>query len=453
MDIIKSKLIIGCIFLPCIFQCGSATPLINNQVQSSLITAHDSDDFVTKLNEDCASQFQRQLENGTILGTKSWENRGRKNTEGIKDTKNIDHILAYIQTLKYVIALNKGNLQCPEDIREFLIKKAKEIAKLEEPSEQEKYWGNLEFYLASYAVSLILIVQNIATLKAGEKKAKYKEIIDAFYEAYTTAFKLISGIDLENNPNDAKRMDFRTMCNTEERFKVSLFSDEDAGDLCIVVGAPICIIEYLALLKKHPVTGEPATMANLGRGNGIVAAKDLSSAYSLDDNMFVLSFCLHFCDYVRRVINEINDILVIYEIPWQKVPKVQEDKKFLFKDFRNVVDLRKEKILFFNKLIQKEDNGQYTFIPNPYVQIRNNLLEYGEVWLDEKGNFDETNVEQIKEQREMFKTLFSINVLGFIISLTNLANKYISGNITTQNGRITFNPILLPTLKKKLLPV
>lgn len=453
----KSKSVLGYIFPSCIFfQCGGPqTSLINNHPYKFFKT-DKAEDFVNALNDSCLEEFKSALAKQNASNEKSWENRKSLKNESdneFKDIRYIDHIPTYIQILEGNIAAHKQFLQLPVRPKDFLIEKAKTIAKVKDSEQQEEYWGNLEFYLAGYAASLLIIAKN-TNLDNDKKVATYKEIIDGFYEAYTTAFELISGIMLKYNNNDERRMDFRRMCGTEEKFKISLFSDEKAGELVIEVGTPIWIMESLALLKKHPVTGKPATMNNLGRGEVVVDAKDLDSAYSLDENKFLLSFCLNFCDYVRQVITDINKLLVVYEIPSVRVANVQEDGKFLFKDFREIIDLQKEEILFFNRLIEEENKNYYfTDTKNSYTELKNNLLSFKESGIDKSGNYDEYNVNQLKQKRLLFEDLLSIYVVDFVNDIISLANKNIATNIYTSGGQTTYKKILLPIEGKTSLPV
>ena len=410
--------------------------------------------FVNTLNDSCLKEFKSALAKQNASNETSWENRKsfNKESDSDKNQRYIDHISTYIQTLEGNIAAHKQFLQLPTKPKEFLIEKAKAIAKVKD-SDQQEYWGNLEFYLAGYAASLLIIAKN-TNLDNDKKVATYKEIIDGFYEAYTTAFELISGITLKSNKNDERRMDFRTMCKSEEKFKISLFSDENAGELVIEVGTPIWIMESLALLKKHPVTGKPATMNNLGRGAGVVGANDLDAAYSCDENKFLLSFCLNFCDYVRQVITDINKLLVVYEVPSERVANVQEDNKFLFKDFREIIDLQKEEILFFNRLIEEENKNYYfTDIKNSYTELKNNLLSFKESGIDKSGNYDEYKVNQLKQKRLLFEDLLSIYIVDFVNDIISLANKNIATNIYTSGGQTTYKKILLPIEGKTSLPV
>lgn len=451
----KSKSVLDYIFPSCIFfQCGGPqTSLISNRPYEFL-KADKAEDFVNALNDSCLEEFKSALAKQNASNETSWENRKsfKKESDSDKNQRYIDHISTYIQTLEGNIAAHKQFLQLPTKPKEFLIEKAKAIAKVKD-SDQQEYWGNLEFYLAGYAASLLIIAKN-TNLDNDKKVATYKEIIDGFYEAYTTAFELISGIMLKSNKNDKRRMDFQTMCKSEEKFKISLFSDENAGELVIEVGTPIWIMESLALLKKHPVTGKPATMNNLGRGEGVVDAKDLDSAYGLNENKFLLSFCLNFCDYVRQVITDINKLLVVYAVPSERVANVQEDNKFLFKDFREIIDLQKEKILFFNRLIEEENKNYYfTDTKNSYTELKNNLLSFKESGIDKSGNYDEYKVNQLKQKRLLFEDLLSIYVVNFVNDIISLANTNIATNIFTSGGQTTYKKILLPIEGKTILPV
>ena len=451
----KSKSVLGYIFPSCIFfQCGGPqTSLINNHPYKFL-KADKAEDFVNALNASCLEEFKSALAKQHASNETSWANRKsfKKESDSDNNQRYIDHISTYVQILEGNIAAHKQFLQLPTKPKEFLIEKAKAIAKVKD-SDQQEYWGNLEFYLAGYAASLLIIAKN-TNLDNDKKVATYKEIIDGFYEAYTTAFELISGITLKSNKNDERRMDFRTMCKSEAKFKISLFSDENAGELVIEVGTPIWIMESLALLKKHPVTGKPATMNNLGRGEGVVDAKDLDSAYGLNENKFLLSFCLNFCDYVRQVITDINKLLVVYAVPSARVANVQEDNKFLFKDFREIIDLQKEEILFFNRLIEEENKNYYfTDTKNSYTELKNNLLSFKESGIDKSGNYDEYKVNQLKQKRLLFEDLLSIYVVDFVNDIISLANKKISTNIVTSEGKTTYQKILLPIEGKTILPV
>ena len=451
----KSKSVLGYIFPSCIFfQCGGPqTSLINNHPYEFL-KADKAEDFVNALNDSCLEEFKSALSKQNASNETSWENRKsfQKESDSDKNQRYIDHISTYIQTLEGNIAAHKQFLQLPTKPKEFLIEKAKAIAKVKD-SDQQEYWGNLEFYLAGYAASLLIIAKN-TNLDNDKKVATYKEIIDGFYEAYTTAFELISGITLKSNTNDERRMDFRTMCKSEAKFKISLFSDEKAGELVIEVGTPIWIMESLALLKKHPVTGKPATMNNLGRGEGVVDAKDLGSAYGLNENKFLLSFCLNFCDYVRQVITDINQLLVVYAVPSERVANVQEDNKFLFKDFREIIDLQKEEILFFNRLIEEENKNYYfTDTNNSYTELKNNLLSFKDSGIDKSGNYDEHKVNQLKQKRLLFEDLLSIYIVDFVNDIISLANKNIATNIFTSGGQTTYQKILLPIEGKTILPL
>lgn len=457
----KSKSVLGYIFPSCIFfQCGSPqTSLISNRPYEFL-KADKAEDFVNALNNSCIEEFKSALSKQHASNETSWENRKsfQKESDSDKNQRYIDHISTYIQTLEGNIAAHKQFLQLPTKPKDFLIEKAKAIAKVKD-SDQQEYWGNLEFYLAGYAASLLIIAKNInldndKNLDNAKKVATYKEIIDGFYEAYTTAFELISGIKLKSNKDDERKMDFRTMCKSEEQFKISLFSDEKAGELVIEVGTPIWIMESLALLKKHPVTGKPATMKNLGRGEGVVDAKDLDSAYGLNENKFLLSFCLNFCDYVRQVITDINKLLVVYVVPSERVANVQEDNKFLFKDFREIIDLQKEEILFFNRLIEDENKNYYfTDTKNSYTELKNNLLSFKDSGIDKSGNYDEHKVNQLKQKRLLFEDLLSIYIVDFVNDIISLANKNIATNIFTSGGQTTYQKILLPIEVKTSLPV
>ena len=451
----KSKSVLGYIFPSCIFfQCGGPqTPLINNHPYEFL-KADKAEDFVNALNDSCLEEFKSALSKQNASNETSWENRKsfKKESDSDKNQRYIDHISTYIQTLEGNIAAHKESLQLPVRPKDFLIEKAKDFAKVKD-SEQQEYWGNLEFYLAGYAASLLIIAKN-TNLDNDKKVATYKEIIDGFYKAYTTAFELISGITLKSNKDDERRMDFRTMCKSEDKFKISLFSDENAGELVIEVGTPIWIMESLALLKKHPVTGKPATMNNLGRGKGVVDAKDLDSAYSCNENKFLLSFCLNFCDYVRQVITDINKLLVVYEVPSERVANVQEDNKFLFKDFREIIDLQKEEILFFNRLIEDENKNYYfTDTKNAYTELKNNLLCFKDSGIDKSGNYDEYRVNQLKQKRLLFEDLLSIYIVDFVNDIISLANKNIATNIFTSGEKTTYQKILLPIEGKTILPV
>ncbi|MDR2402113.1 MAG: hypothetical protein LBD32_01455 [Cytophagales bacterium] len=386
------RLFVSLGILSCIFWCcGGAVPVkldvplqpqihVDSTAAKSLyvdLTVAESPKvYFSTLIAHCVKNFKNTLVQETDSGIKDWANRGRRTQDKMSeaaDERKIDHVHALGQEIRIQI-LNAGreNIKLPEDPGQFLIQIAVEIANFRDPEQQREYWGNLEFYLACYALGLLWAIEG-SLLSEYDKVGKYREVIDSFYLAYEKAFEIISGIKLE----------FRKMCEKEVDYNFVLFSYQGAGDLILVKGVPIMVMEFVALLMVNPITGEPVALATLGRGVLVSTAKELGAADSFENDPFLISFALKFCNYVRSVINRINEKLVCFKVPFGKVPMVQENPKFLTRVFREVIDLGMDDIVFLAKMII-EENGKFFLVDNKFVKIENGKV----VFVKEKATVD-----------------------------------------------------------------
>lgn len=444
----KLNQIIKCIFLFSIFfQCGSPALLSKD----TLISAHETfeanlkrvkdaptgNDCVNTVWKICIDDFKHEFEQGKMSSI-SWGNRGKKDDQISKennDRKYVDNFISFTKIGKNNFLLFQPYLKIPDDPSACLEREAIKIAKFTNPSDQQEYWGNLVFYLSSYTLILLMFTQN-TDWDDARKNEQYKKIVEAFYESYSLAFKLISGIEFKKSDDNDDKKDFKTMCFSENEYSITLFEIPGVVKFVIPVGPVIWIMESLALLNIHPYTRIPATMENLCRGNLVVDAKDIVSVKSFNQNKFLLSFSLHCCDYVKKVITDIkkycfffdNDFDFYLKISLEKKKildfdplmafKIQQEKKLLFKEFRRFFDLEKDKILVFDQFIKKK-NDQFYFTPSDkFIKNEKGIFSFIGYHIDKSGDFDETFAHQLN----LFKTHANLDFVFCVNAIISFLN-------------------------------
>ena len=433
----NKRLIISLGILSCIlFGCGTPNATISSN--RALITNDYADltkdsspeERLKTLHDFCVKNFKNTLPQKLESDTKNWNNRGRaissKRLENT-DARLIDYMGDFSQIIKFQTCYAKAFSLLPEAPEQLLIEKAKKIAAIKDQSQQKEYWGNLEFYLGSYTLELLDAIE-FSSLSVSEKKEKKNKVVEGFYRAYEKAFFIISGIQLN----------FKKMCEDEKDYGFCAFQEEGVETLTLVKGVPIWVMESLGLLWTHPITKEAATLANLCRGFSVTTTKELASADSFNDSQFLISFASAASSYVRKTINEVSTMLVRYVISWKKVYLVQESTKFLFRIFREVIDLRKKEVLIVFSMLRKEDPKLF-LDESPYI-------------IKEKGKLVFVMDRNSEEYASHFFDCLNIKIKTLGDEIAAEANKKVS-KILKNNPNAEVFPINLSDIGMKDIPV
>lgn len=355
-----------------IFGCSINQDLFNssleeNQQNNEFVvfkSGISSEEYLKTLNDFCIKKFKERLPEENKLKTKDWSNRHRSMDEKIGEVENvryIDNISLFVRLLEKQILNQKEHIQTIKNPGKFLLKKAKEIAAIEDEDKKKEYWGNLEFYLATYAAELILSIKYDDSISQSDKTNICKDIIENFYKSYELIFKKISGIQLE----------FKKMCEDEKNYNFQLFDNDNFCNLTLVKGVPIMNMEHLGLLMVHPITNEPATIGAICRGAYCTNTKDLNSAESFDKNPFLITFSKSACNYVRSVIDRLGKRLPGCKLCNTVVTKAQESEDFYMKVFREVIDLKMDISIYFDDIAYMDNTSFYFKYNKKYLAYIN----------------------------------------------------------------------------------